>query len=94
MISKTYNVKFVVADKLFSAEGSNILFDYICSEITADRSNETKELIIDFEGIPVVSTSFIGRFQQRTEKIKRELGVEKVKLINLKKEIKSQFLKK
>jgi hypothetical protein len=94
MIIKSYEVKSVVGEKLFSAEGSNILFDKITADLQASTERGSIELIIDFESIPVVSTSFIGRFQQRAEKIKIDLPVEKLRLINLKKEIKAQFLRR
>lgn len=94
MITKNYEVKSVVGDRLFSAEGSNVLFDHITTDIQASANTEPIALIIDFEGVPVVSTSFIGRFQQRAEKIKKDFRVETLRLINLKKEIKVQFLKR
>jgi len=86
-------VRTICNDRLFSADGANILFNYLILEINKLNYSEEVEIEIDFDGVPLVSTSFIGRFHERMNFTKTNYKIAKFRLRNLKPEIKRQFLK-
>lgn len=94
MILMKIFVKTICNDRLFSAEGANILFNHLICELNKLEYSDNAEIEIDFEGVPLVSTSFIGRFHERMSFTKINFKIAKFWLRNLKPEIKRQFLKK
>lgn len=86
-----FKLKSICRERLFSAIGANILFEEIINmmEKTDDSSIE---IVISFEGVSLVSTSFIGRFHEHMNMLKIQRTI-KFKLTNLKPEIKRQFMK-
>lgn len=91
MLPLEFKLKAICKERLFSAIGANTLFDEISNAI--DKSDGTTfEVLINFEGISLVSTSFIGRFHEHMNELKKNHTI-KFKLTNLKPEIKRQFMK-
>jgi hypothetical protein len=84
----------ICKDRLFSAEGANILFGYLATELNI-RTIESDEVEIEvyFDKINLVSTSFIGRFHELMTSTKCSYKIKTFRLKNLKPEIKKQFLK-
>ena len=91
MSTMEFKLKSICKDRLFSAIGSNIIFDEIIDTINKTSDNSF-EIIINFEGISLVSTSFIGRFHEHMNDLKKKYTI-KFKLTNLKPEIRRQFMK-
>ena len=94
MIVKSYNVKEIAGDRVFSAEGSNILFDHISEELKEICLTDEILVELSFGDVAVVSTAFIGRFQEHVATLKSQYLSLRFRLTELRREIKSQFLKK
>lgn len=86
-------IKDVCSDRVFSAQGANLLFDHIFKIFENGELSQNRELHIDFDKIPLVSTSFIGRFLEQLTLSKTKFNFSKIRLLNLKSEIKRQFQK-
>lgn len=91
MLILEFKLKTMCKDRLFSAIGANILFEEVTNTINKTSDSEF-EIFINFEGISLVSTSFIGRFHEHMNTLKIDHCI-KFKLLNLKPEIKRQFMK-
>ena len=87
------DAKNIVNERLFSADGSNTLFDHIYSQVQSFNSDDSFSVVIDFYSIDLVSTSFVGRFQEHIVRFKHKYINGKLKIINIKPEIKRQFTK-
>lgn len=85
--------KTIIADRRFSAEGSNLLFNHITDVLEASDLNDIECVVLDFQGIDLVSTSFIGRFQTKITAFKSIHPSIKLRIVNLRPEIKRQFLR-
>jgi anti-anti-sigma regulatory factor len=88
-----FHVAKIIGDRRFSADGSNILFNHIDSTLKLNLSDTPNSIIVDFSSINLVSTSFIGRLQTRIMLFKNQYPSITLRFINLRPEIKRQFLK-
>jgi hypothetical protein len=78
--------------RFFSAEGSNVVFEIINNYLASLESTEALEIEIDFSGISLVSTSFVGRFQEHIKSTRAKYNLRKIRLLSLQPLIKRQFL--
>ena len=84
-------MKNVIGDRRFSADGSNLLFKHINDDLNL---TSVDLLILDFKEVNLVSTSFIGRMQTWISIFKAKNPKIKLRLIDLRPEIKRQFQRK
>mgnify|MGYP000880179007 CR=1 FL=1 len=86
-----FSVKDICTDRLFSAEGSNILFEIINKKLMTEYNSTNIEIHIDFKDVYLVSTSFIGRLQEHISQTKTNESISKIRLLSLRPEIRKQF---
>lgn len=83
----------IVNERLFSADGSNILFEHINNVLKSKKLVDNFKITVDFNDIDLVSTSFVGRFQEQVLMFKKKHPNCQLKIINIRPEIKRQFTK-
>lgn len=82
----------LLKEQLFSAMASNALFDYLEKRFQDEK--DLIEVVFDFEDVEAVSTSFVGRFQERLNVVKLNHPVTRFRVVNMRVVIAKMFIQK